>query len=339
MRIRIFHVLLVFFALLLPLRAAATQPVGSLVLPGAVTGNSYGIEPQGIADFYHGSDNLGFNYGGGEFAFFSPGTGTSTFMLLGDGSPFLGVGFWGVDNQQGIAIGAGGLDSSVTTTSSSFVIPAVYATVSFTVSNGAVVTDPMYRFSDGTHSIDAHIETVSGSNVTVTVMRVVSGAVGDTVASGATVQRNHGIAGFAVGDGYTTWGISDSGFNIADFNEPYLVGDKDHNLAAEQSFFAKSFKSASDGSNLGQIPPGYKADGTSVTSTYHCVQDSITAAGASTAVTLSGAAAFSSASSYDVVKIEDQTSFASISPSAKTASSFTFPSTVSRVYEFSLCGT
>jgi hypothetical protein len=92
----------------------------------------------------------------------------------------------------------------------------------------------------------------------------------------------------------------------------------------------------SDGSTLGYVPPAYLASGAITANTMHCVVDKVTAGGASTTVTLSGAAAFSSAN-YAVF-IENDTTFALVAPTAQAAGSFSFVSVNTTVYAFTACG-
>jgi hypothetical protein len=111
------------------------------------------------------------------------------------------------------------------------------------------------------------------------------------------------------------------------------------NQFAASSFTTGSCAQASSATALGSsvLPcfKAYKANGTVVASTVHCVTDSVTAAGASTSVTLTAPAAFASAT-YPLTVV-DMTTFAAAAITAQSATAFTFTSTSTHVYAFSAC--
>jgi lysophospholipase L1-like esterase len=92
---------------------------------------------------------------------------------------------------------------------------------------------------------------------------------------------------------------------------------------------------SSDGTHISYVGPSYFANGNAVASTFHCVNDVVTASGIATTVTLSGAAAFTNAN-YPLF-IEDDTGLSAVLPNAQTASSFTFVSINAHVYSFQAC--
>ena len=88
---------------------------------------------------------------------------------------------------------------------------------------------------------------------------------------------------------------------------------------------------------LGLLPPCFTAAGASQASTFHIVQGSVTATATNpTTVNLTGAAAFSSGSSYVAIIFQSGTGYFVASTSA---GSFNFPSTNGVTYSYFCIGT
>lgn len=85
------------------------------------------------------------------------------------------------------------------------------------------------------------------------------------------------------------------------------------------------------------VIPAYVAAGTPVASTFHFVFDEVTAAGASTTVTLTAPSAFASAN-YIVLVQDEAAPGTWIAASAQLAGSFTFTSTDTHVYQYIAVG-
>lgn len=84
------------------------------------------------------------------------------------------------------------------------------------------------------------------------------------------------------------------------------------------------------------VAPTYTNSGTAVASTWHCIGGKVTAAGASTTVTLSAPSIFAD-TSYALV-VENFTTLASAVITAQATGSFAFTSISSDVYNYAACG-
>lgn len=163
-------------------------------------------------------------------------------------------------------------------------------------------------------------------------------------ASGIEVASNSGGAGsakltaIAAGLG-TVAGISGDVFGVTDNgNAQQLAIRNDGYMGVRGGIVAGSTIQANQASTATYVPPVYTAAGAAVASTEHVVQDKVTAAGASTTVTLSGAAAFTSSTSYTLY-VYDETTLAAAVVTAKAAGSFSFTSVNTQVYTFFAIGT
>jgi hypothetical protein len=88
----------------------------------------------------------------------------------------------------------------------------------------------------------------------------------------------------------------------------------------------------------GYLPPGYTNAGAALASTAHYVEGSLTAAGASTTVTLTGNAVFLSSSSYNVFIVNHTTGAAVGTVTYTSGSQFSFASTNTNVYTYFAIG-
>jgi hypothetical protein len=84
------------------------------------------------------------------------------------------------------------------------------------------------------------------------------------------------------------------------------------------------------------IAPVYNHSGAAVASTIHCVTDTVTAAGASTSVTLTSPAAFASGAYW--LNIWDTTSLVVATVTAQSSTGFTFTSINTDAYYYNACG-
>lgn len=91
-------------------------------------------------------------------------------------------------------------------------------------------------------------------------------------------------------------------------------------------------------STLAYVPPTYAAGGTALGATAHIVQGQVTAAGGTTTVTLTGAAQFTSGTTYTVY-VFDITDQLGANVTAMAAGSFAFASVNTKVYMYLAVGT
>jgi hypothetical protein len=115
-----------------------------------------------------------------------------------------------------------------------------------------------------------------------------------------------------------------------------LALDNSGNLGAAGIIVGQGVKSSSLATNYSFVPPVYTAAGASVASTLHIVQGTFTGTGGLVTVTLSGAAVFSSATSYwgmyydntiPATSINDftQTSGSSLTTAINTVNAHSYP--------------
>lgn len=94
----------------------------------------------------------------------------------------------GTQGPQGNAGSNGAAGHGATTSTSGITIPAVGSNVATPVSDATAFPVGTYGFiSDGTHAFDFQVMSVASNTITIQNLGVVLGAVGNTVASGATV--------------------------------------------------------------------------------------------------------------------------------------------------------
>jgi hypothetical protein len=126
-------------------------------------------------------------------------------------------------------------------------------------------------------------------------------------------------------------GANGSTWRIA--NGANLVGYSDN-----QSTQSWNINSATGSATFANLPPVYNAAGSAQTGAkLHLVEDQVTLASGSATVTLAGAAAFSSASSYKC-GASDQTSAAAVQISYTSGSQFTVSGTGTDVVSFVCVG-
>lgn len=225
------------------------------------------------------------------------------------------------------------------TTTESLTIPALFGasgtlTTSATASSGLAV-GLLVDLNDGSNEVIGLLTAVASTSIAFIVIEIRQGAAGNTLASGAKVQLGYISSGAVLSAkdiDWTTYGankvlsaIVSNGLPFSFSSSPPVSGASLTAGSVPLSALAKVVEAT------------YLHDGTAAPVTVHSVVDSVTAAGVSTTVNLTGAAAFASADFF--VLIQDNAALGTlIVPSAQTASSFTFASTNAHVYSYIAIG-
>lgn len=201
--------------------------------------------------------------------------------------------------------------------------------------NSATVSSPL-SFSAGSLTLGA----IGQSNVTngyvdKSTAQSIGGAKSFSVGITAGIDANDISYKTSAADGYLSLqdGSSSGGFRVINF------ADTLDNIIAPDSGGLET--RASGQSTNTYVPPVYTSAGAAAASTLHLVNDTVTASGNTTTITLSGAAVYSSATAFScvVMGIAGGGAGAIAGATPNTASSFTFNSVTGVQYRYLCAGT
>lgn len=181
-----------------------------------------------------------------------------------------------------------------------------------------------------------NISVTNPTGPTATVNTVASPAFTNVTATGSIAAGSGTAGSFSSGDLNASRTVS-TGAILVGGSTLSCFQDFGVDIATGMAVRCPLYSAKTASAAVGPVGPVFLASGSPEVSTYHCVQDTIASAGATTTVTLTAPATF--ANTLYTVFLLDTTSFGTgVALTAQATGSFTFTSTAAHNYNFIACG-